>query len=231
MEMEIRISALLAGKIAPLGERQAPSGIDKKPVSGPARLLRDGLECDEQGDKKVHGGPEKAVHHYPHDHYADWREDVGDNPRLDASGAFGENISTTGLTEHNVAIGDRFRIGTALVEVSQGRQPCWKLNARFDVPDMAMRVQKTGRTGWYYRVLEEGVVAENNTMKLVERLSPEWTLHRVWHLLYVDMLNYDQLAEMAQIPHLADGWKRYAVRRLENRKVEDWSPRLTGHKE
>ncbi|MCY1378408.1 3-alpha domain protein [compost metagenome] len=94
-----------------------------------------------------------------------------------------------------------------------------------------MRVQKTGRTGWYYRVLEEGVVAENDTMKLVERLSPEWTLHRVWHLLYVDMLNYDQLAEMAQIPHLADGWKRYAVRRLENRKVEDWSPRLTGHKE
>lgn len=90
---------------------------------------------------------------------------------------------------------------------------------------------KTGRTGWYYRVLEEGVVAENDTMQLIERLSPEWTLHRVWHLLYVDMLNYDQLAEMAEIPHLADGWKRYAVRRLENRKVEDWSPRLEGSKD
>ena len=154
--MEICISALLAGKIAPLGERQASSGIDKKPVSGPVRLLRDGLECDEQGDRKVHGGPEKAVHHYPHDHYADWRKDVGDNPRLDASGAFGENISTTGLTEHNVAVGDRFRIGTALVEVSQGRQPCWKLNARFDVPDMAVRVQKTGRTGWYIVFLKKG---------------------------------------------------------------------------
>ncbi|OYR21142.1 MOSC domain-containing protein [Brucella thiophenivorans] len=226
--MDIRINSLLAGKIAPLGARQAPSAIDKKAVSGPVRLLRDGLECDEQGDRKVHGGPEKAVHHYPHDHYALWREDVGDHPHLDATGAFGENISTTGLTEHNVAIGDRFRLGTAVVEVSQGRQPCWKLNARFDIPDMAMRVQKTGRTGWYYRVLEEGVVSDNYTMQLVERLSPEWTLHRVWHLLYVDMLNYDELALMAEVPHLADGWKRYAVRRLENRKVEDWSSRLEG---
>jgi len=226
--MDIRINSLLAGKIAPLGARQAPSAIDKKAVSGPVRLLRDGLECDEQGDRKVHGGPEKAVHHYPHDHYALWREDVGDHPHLDATGAFGENISTTGLTEHNVAIGDRFRLGTAVVEVSQGRQPCWKLNARFDMPDMAMRVQKTGRTGWYYRVLEEGVVSDNDTMQLVERLSPEWTLHRVWHLLYVDMLNYDELALMAEVPHLADGWKRYAVRRLENRKVEDWSSRLEG---
>jgi MOSC domain-containing protein YiiM len=177
----------------------------------------------------VHGGPEKAVHHYPHDHYATWVDDVGENPRLEMPGAFGENISTTGLTEHNVAVGDRFRLGSALVEVSQGRQPCWKLNARFDITDMAIRVQKSGRSGWYYRVLEEGIVSEGDTMRLVERLSPEWTLHRVWHLLYVDMLNYEELALMAQIPHLADGWKRYAVRRLENRKVEDWSARLQGN--
>lgn len=226
--MEVRIDSLLAGKISPLGQRQAPSGIDKKPVSGSVRLLSEGLECDEQGDRNVHGGPEKAVHHYPHEHYADWRKDVGDNPRLDAAGAFGENISTTGLTEQNVAIGDRFRIGTALIEVSQGRQPCWKLNARFDVPDMAIRVQKTGRTGWYYRVLEEGVVSDGDAMQLVERLSPEWPLSRLWNLLYVDMLNYDELALVTEIPKLADGWKRYAIRRLENRKVEDWSSRLKG---
>ncbi|MCX2697333.1 MULTISPECIES: MOSC domain-containing protein [Ochrobactrum] len=229
--MEVMLESLLAGQIAPLGPRAAPSGIDKKPISGPVRLLREGLECDEQGDRKVHGGPEKAIHHYPHDHYALWREDIGDHPCFDAPGAFGENISTTGLTEHNVAIGDRFRLGTALVEVSQGRQPCWKLNARFDVPDMATRVQKTGRTGWYYRVLEEGVVSADDTITRVERLSPEWTLHRVWHLLYVDMLNYDELARMANLAHLADGWKRYAIRRLENRKVEDWSSRLEGSRD
>lgn len=227
--MEVIVESLLAGQIAPLGPRGAPSGIDKKPVSGSVRLLREGLECDAQGDRKVHGGPEKAVHHYPHDHYASWVDDVGKNPRLEMPGAFGENISTTGLTEHNVAVGDRFRLGSALVEVSQGRQPCWKLNARFDITDMATRVQKSGRSGWYYRVLEEGMVSTGDTMRLVERLSPEWTLHRVWHLLYVDMLNYDELALMAEIPHLADGWKRYAVRRLENRKVEDWSARLQGN--
>ncbi|MBV2144771.1 MOSC domain-containing protein [Falsochrobactrum sp. TDYN1] len=229
--MKVRIQALLAGQIAPLGPRQAPSGIDKKPVMHSVKVLREGLECDAQGDRKAHGGPEKALHHYPHDHYASWREEIGDNSRLDTTGAFGENLSTTGLTEQNVAIGDRFRLGSAVIEVSQGRQPCWKLNARFDLPDMAIRVQKTGRTGWYYRVVQEGTVAAGDTMTLIERLSPEWTLHRLWHLLYVDMLNYDELALMANIPHLADGWKRYAVRRLENRKVEDWSSRLEGEKQ
>lgn len=228
--MEVLINALLIGKIAPLGVRQAPSGIDKRPISGAVRLLRDGLEGDEQGDRKVHGGPEKAVHHYPHDHYVNWREDIGDNVHLDAAGGFGENISTTGLTEQNVAVGDRFRLGSALVEVSQGRQPCWKLNSRFSVGDMAIRVQKTGRTGWYYRVIEEGMVSEGDTMRLVERLSPEWTLHRLWHVLYTDMLNYDELAQIAEISHLAESWKGYAIRRLENRKVEDWTSRLEGAK-
>lgn len=229
--METAVQSLLIGQIAPLGPRNAPSGIDKRPVRGRLRVTREGLEGDAQGDRKVHGGPEKAVHHYARDHYAAWRAEIGDNPHLDAPGAFGENISTTGLDETTVAVGDRFRLGTALLEVSQGRQPCWKLNARFGVADMALRVQRTGRTGWYYRVLEEGHAEAGQPMELVERLSPEWTLHRIWHLLYVDMLNYDELAQMAAIPHLADGWKRYAVRRLENRKVEDWSARLQGAQE
>ncbi|ENR67982.1 MOSC domain-containing protein [Brucella abortus] len=226
--MEVEIQSLLAGKVAPLAPRNVPSGIDKKPVAGKVRVTIEGLECDAQGDRKVHGGPEKALHHYSRDHYAIWREEIGENSRLDQPGAFGENISTSGLDENDIAIGNRFRFGTALIEVSQGRQPCWKLNVRFDRPDMAVRVQKTGRTGWYYRVLEEGHVEAGETMRLIERLSPEWTLHRIWHLLYVDMLNYDELALMAAIPHLADGWKRHTVNRLQNRKVEDWSRRL-GH--
>lgn len=229
--MEVRIQSVLAGKIAPLGPRDAPSGIDKKPVAGKVRLTFEGLDCDAQGDRKVHGGPEKALHHYPHDHYALWREDIGGNPRLDTVGAFGENISIAGLDEHTVAVGDRFRLGTALIEVSQGRQPCWKLNIRFGLPDMAVRVQKTGRTGWYYRVLEEGLVEAGNSMVLVDRPSPEWTLHRIWHLFYVDMLDYEQLTRLAQLPHLAESWKRHAARRLENRKVEDWSSRLEGAKD
>ncbi|WP_343312786.1 MOSC domain-containing protein [Brucella sp. BE17] len=226
--METIVQSLLTGKVAPLGPHNAPSGIDKKPVQDGIRITHEGLCGDEQGDTRVHGGPEKAIHHYPLEHYNIWRAEIGERQCLDSAGAFGENISTIGLDEKNVAVGDRFQLGTALIEVSQGRQPCWKLNARFDVPDMAIRVQKTGRTGWYYRVLEEGLAEAGLPMVLVDRLSPEWTLHRIWYLLYVDMLNYDELSAMAEIPHLADGWKRYAVRRLQNRKVEDWSPRLTG---
>lgn len=225
--METRIIALLAGQIEPLGPRQAPSAINKKPFEGKMRILSEGLEFDFQGDRKVHGGLEKALHHYPYDHYAIWQQEIGDIPVLAAPGAFGENISTSGLTEHNVAVGDRFRLGSALIEVSQGRQPCWKLNFRFDVPDMAIRVQKTGRSGWYYRILEEGIAETGDAMVLVDRLSPEWTLHRLWHLLYVDTLNYEELALMAEINHLADGWRKYALRRLKNRQVEDWSARLT----
>lgn len=220
------IHTVLAGKISPLGARGIPSGIDKQAIAGKVRVTLEGLDCDAQGDRKVHGGPEKALHHYPHDHYALWRQDIGDNSRLDARGAFGENISTSGLDERNVAVGDRFRLGSALVEVSQGRQPCWKLNERFATADMAMRVQKTGRTGWYYRILEEGYVEAGDPITLIDRLSPEWTLHRMWHLLFVDTLNYDELASMAKLSHLAESWKHYAVRRLENRKVEDWSSRL-----
>lgn len=225
---EICINSLLTGKIAPLGPRQAPSGIIKSPREGKVWLGSLGFRGDEQGDKRHHGGVEKAVHHYPFDYYPIWRDEIGDKPLLQQAGAFGENISTLGLTEKEVAIGDRFRLGDALIEVSQGRQPCWKLNYRFDVPDMALRVQKSGRSGWYYRVLEEGYVESGDYLLLQERLSPKWTLHRLWHVLYIDMLNYDELSEMAALAHLPEGWRRYAVKRLENRKVEDWSKRLTG---
>ena len=106
-----------------------------------------------------HGGPEKAVHHYPFDHYEAWRTELGDIGLLRQPGAFGENLSAVGLTEADVAVGDVFRLGSAIVEVSQGRQPCWKLNERFGQPTVAKSVQASGRTGWYYRVIETGLVA------------------------------------------------------------------------
>ncbi|MBK5933956.1 MOSC domain-containing protein [Rhodovulum imhoffii] len=140
---------LLTGSIAPLPGGDAHSGIDKTPVTRPLALGLEGFEGDEQADRRVHGGVEKAVHHYPFEHYATWRKELGDLAPLTPPGAFGENLSSTGLTETTVAVGDIFRLGGALLQVSQGRQPCWKLNLRFDVPDMAQRVQKSGRTGWY----------------------------------------------------------------------------------
>lgn len=226
--MNVRIERLLIGPVAPLGEPQVPSGIDKHPVAGRLWLGTEGFTGDAQGDRKHHGGSEKAVHHYAFDHYTTWRTEIGDRPVLRQPGAFGENFSTSGIAESSVAVGDVFRVGGALIEVSQGRQPCWKLNLRFGIADMARRVQNSGRTGWYYRVLESGFVEQGDELQLVERRSPAWTLQRLWRTLYVDVLNRDDLAAMAALPHLPDSWRRYAQRRLTARSVEDWSRRLEG---
>ncbi|OCW59548.1 MOSC domain-containing protein [Hoeflea olei] len=219
---------LLTGRARPLAGSQALSGIAKRPTDRPLRLGPEGFDGDEQADRRVHGGIEKAVHHYPLDHYPLWRGELGDLPALEAPGGFGENISASGLTEAGVAVGDIFRLGTALVQVSQGRQPCWKLNHRFGVPDMARRVQKTGRTGWYYRVLEQGIVTAGDRLELVDRIAPDWTLYRLWHALYVDRLNLNELKGIAALDVLAEGWRKYAVRRLESGRVEDWRNRLDG---
>jgi MOSC domain-containing protein YiiM len=219
---------LLTGTAKPLARSDALSGIVKCPVDRPLRLGTEGFEGDEQADRRVHGGVDKAVHHYPFDHYPHWREELGDLPVLDAPGAFGENISASGLKESIVAVGDIFRLGTALVQVSQGRQPCWKLNHRFGAPDMARRVQQTGRTGWYYRVLQPGTVAPDDRLDLVDRVASNWTLHRLWHALYIDRMNLDELRGIATLDVLAESWRKYAVRRLESGQVEDWRKRLDG---
>ncbi len=224
------LQAILTGKIAPLGDRNVPSGINKRVVQGPVWLSTTGFVGDHQGDTKVHGGPDKAVHHYPRDHYASWCQEIGNHPLLASAGAFGENLSTYGLTEETVALGDVFRLGNAVVEVSQGRQPCWKLNSRFGVNTMAYQVQKTGRTGWYYRVLEEGEVSSGDILERIERPLQDWPLKRLWQILYVKTLDRDELEQMAALEKLPDGWRRYAQRRLASGKVEDWDRRLKGDK-
>jgi MOSC domain-containing protein YiiM len=227
-DVQVTINAVLVGQLAPLGRRGVTSGMAKKPVAGSVAVHRDGLEGDAQGDRKNHGGPEKAIHHYPFDHYTPWREELAEHRELLAApGAFGENISTTGLTEQDVCIGDIFRLGTAVVQISQGRQPCWRLNERFGLSDMARRVQTTARTGWYYRVLEEGIVEAGSPLRLLERRAPAWTVARALHLLYRDTMNREALQELAGLAELAQPWRHLAARRLEKGAVEDWSGRLT----
>ncbi len=222
------VESLHIGVVRPLGPKATPSGIAKYPVDRPVQLTKTGFAGDEQGDRKNHGGPEKAVHHYPRDHYAAWGSDLGEHPLLGAPGAFGENVSTSGLTEADVAIGDRFRLGGALIEVSQGRQPCFRLNLRFGIADMALRVQRSGRTGWYYRVLEEGPVAAGDTLQLLDRPHPGWSIDRLRRVLYVDMLDQDALRAVASLSALPDRWRRIAEKRLQTGMVEDWTARLRG---
>ena len=221
------IHSVLTAQISPLGRHGVPSGIFKRPHAGMVGVTRTGMSGDEQGDRKHHGGPEKAIHHYAHDHYARWRTEFPELVRhLETPGAFGENISTAGLTETEVCIGDVFRLGTARVQVSQARQPCWRLNERFGLADMARRVQKSGRTGWYYRVLEEGRVQEGDVLELLDRPAGNWSLARVLHALYGDPLNGDELAGLTELPLLCESWRALARRRIETGVVEDWSRRL-----
>jgi MOSC domain-containing protein YiiM len=223
------IAAVLCGEVRPFGPAGRSSAIDKKPVAGRSRISKVGLATDRQADLRVHGGPEKALHHYPREHYALWADELAtplSAERLAAPGAFGENLSTMGITEADVCIGDVWRLGTALVQVSQARQPCWKLNVRFGIDDMALRVQDTGRTGWYYRVLEEGEVAANDRLELVERPHADWPLARLLDLLYRDKLNIAALQVVAEMTVLADSWRKIARRRLETAAVEDWGKRV-----
>lgn len=232
VEIDIPIDTVLAGAIRPFGPKGVPSAIDKKPVDGPVRVMRTGLAIDEQGDPKHHGGQEKALHHYPRDHYAAWRDNLaahGANlAMLDRAGAFGENFSTSGLIEAHVCVGDRFRLGSALVEVSQARQPCWKLNHRFGFAGMSRAVQGSGRTGWYYRVLEDGEVAAGSQLVPLDRPFSQWTLQRLLRVLYVDRLDYAALEEMAQLAPLAESWRKLARQRVANREVENMERRLAG---
>jgi len=223
----IRLDALLTGRAQPFTRPGSRSAIVKQLQQGPRSVTALGLQGDEQGDLRVHGGVEKAIHHYPREHYAAWAEELGAHPLLAHPGAFGENFSTSGWTEHEVCLGDRIRVGTALLEVSQGRMPCWKLSDRFGVAELALRVQQSGRTGWYYRVLEEGVVSAGDSLQLVERQFAGWSLARLSAVLFDKRVESELLRECLALP-LVPSWRRTLERRLEKGQVEDWAPRLQG---
>lgn len=222
-----RVATVLRGKVVPYTRPGTRSAIAKQAVSGPIAVSIDGLDGDEQGDRRVHGGPDKAIHHYAYEHYPAWRAEIGALPVLAAPGAFGENISTSGIGEADLCIGDRLRIGTVLLEVSQSRQPCWKLNDRFGRRDMSRRVQETGRTGWYYRVIETGGLQAGDEIALIARPYPGWTLARLITALYQNTLDIDTLKGMLALP-LTPSWAKLVEARLVSGTVEDWSSRLDG---
>lgn len=220
-----KVEGLFVGQSRHRWAGKPASSIDKFPASGRQSLTLIGFEKDQQADLTVHGGPDKAVHHYAADHYAAWQAEgfIAAGTQL---GAFGENISTYGLLETEVCIGDIFRFGTALVQISQGRQPCWKLNLHTENDQMAYLFQKTLRTGWYYRVLEVGIVARGDEIRLVERPQPKWTVAQVTHARLTKKAAPSEARALAQLPELAEGW-RWAFSALADGTLkEDTSKRL-----
>ena len=219
---------ILSGKISKLGLTNRLSAIQKSPTTGPWKITHLGIEGDEQANKKHHGGVEKAIHHYPNDHYKYWQKTIGDHALLDQPGAFGENISTIGWTEETIFIGDIIALGPVLLQVSQGRQPCLNLNLRFNIKEMSSFVQSSGRMGWYYRVIKPGIVNSEDSMQILERRHPGWPLSRLNRILYLDTLNRDALQEMSELQELAQSWRDLARQRLKKGKVEGWKRRLFG---
>ena len=214
--MRYTIDALLTGKARRFGAKGEASAIDKRAVEGRHAVGALGIAGDEQADLSVHGGPDKAIHHYPRDHYGWWAETIGNHSLLQDAGAFGENISTSGLTESSACIGDRYRLGSALVEISQGRQPCWKLGHRFGIGTLPATVVTSRRGGWYYRVIEDGAVGAGDALELIERPLPDWSVERVFHLLIGGAGKREPAAlrALAAMDLLAANWRARAQKLL-----------------
>lgn len=202
------IDALLVGKPVPFRGDEY-SAIAKTPVEGPVRIAWDGLEGNQVADPVHHGGYDKAIHLYPQDHYDWWRDRKPGHALLDAPGAFGENIASRGMTETEICLGDHFTLGSAIVEVSHGRQPCWKLDHRFGARDVLATIVRTGRCGIYFRVLREGEAQAGEQMELLDRPLPDWSIERVFRLLIGGghKKDPDAVHALADMPVLAEAWR------------------------
>lgn len=212
------IEAVCTGTARPFNGAEL-SAIAKRPREGAVQVLDEGLAPDEQADRRVHGGPEMALHLYPLDHHAWWREQIGDHPALDEPGGFGSNLAVTGLLEDDVHIGDRFRIGTALIEVSQPRQPCWKIEHRFAHKGMVAQIVASGRCGWYFRVIETGDVQAGDSLERTASGAAEWSVVRVFRALVAGKATPDKLAALAYLPSLSPEWRKKASLRLAQTRI------------
>ncbi len=188
------------------------SGIYKLPVSGPLWAGKTGLAGDGQADLRVHGGPDKAVYAYPSEHYPTWLAELGlaEMPH----GAFGENLTVEGLLEEEACIGDVYRAGEVLLQVSQPRGPCWKLARRWAVKDLAARFSQTGRTGFYLRVLQEGSLSPGMALERAERPAPQWSVLRAHRLLEGARLEPQAAAALAELPELSERSRQDLLKQL-----------------
>jgi MOSC domain-containing protein YiiM len=207
------IEAVCTGTARPFNGAEL-SAIAKRPREGVVQVLSEGLAPDEQADRRVHGGPEMALHLYPLDHHAWWRERLGDHPALDEPGGFGSNLAVNGLTEDMVHIGDRFRLGTALIEISQPRQPCWKIEHRFGHKGMVAAIIETGRCGWYFRVIETGDVQAGDALERVAIGADEWSIARVFAVLVAGKGTKADYAQLAALETLTPKLREKASLRL-----------------
>lgn len=221
------VHKVFTGKVKTMGDpnatnpmdREWESGIFKKENSEQLWLTKTGLEGDEIADKKVHGGPEKALFAYPIKHYTYWKKNLN-NENIDM-GAMGENLAVLEMDEFSVCIGDTYKFGDAIIQVSQPRRPCWKPARRFRVKDFALRIQHSGRTGWYFRVLQGGHIISGIDIELIDRPHPQWTIAACNEVMYIYKEDLRLAEELASVELLAPNWKRSLNKRLKGRVSND----------
>jgi MOSC domain-containing protein YiiM len=188
------------------------TSIFKTPIDRRVRVTTLNIEGDRQSDLTVHGGADKAVYAYPSEHYAYWR---GELPGMDLPwGAFGENLTTEGLLEESVQIGDRLRVGSAEFVVTQPRMPCFKLGVRFDRLDIVKRFLESGRTGFYFAVIGEGEIAAGDFLEFTAREQGGLTVADIVNLYTVDAGNQDLLHRATRSSTLPESWRDYFRKRL-----------------
>jgi MOSC domain-containing protein YiiM len=195
--------------------RSVQTSIFKTPVSHRVHVTSDNIEGDQQSDLSVHGGPEKAVYAYPVEHYDFWRRELPDEEL--PWGAFGENLTTEGLLEDEVWIGDRYRVGTTELVVTQPRMPCYKLAIRFGRPDVVKRFLKSRRSGFYLAVEREGDIGAGDVIERLARNDKRLTIADVVSLYATDSENQTLLESATEHPSLPAAWREYFRKRL-------WAP-------
>lgn len=215
--IKTKLDMLLIGRPKLFREDGEMSAMVKEPVGEAIELGFYGFAGNEVADPVHHGGRDKAVHLYPIEHYGFWKEKYAGLDILDRPGAFGENLSCTGMTEDKLCLGDIFRLGEALIECSHARQPCWKLNHHFGKSDVLKTVVKTTKSGSYFRVLEPGKVRAGDMMVQQDRVYPNWPLERLFEMIIGGQHKGQgaELQKLSKISVLAETWRKRAVQLAE----------------
>jgi len=206
--MTATLLSVQTGHAAPLGPDRVPSGFVKTARAGAVAVNPLGLDGDEQADLSVHGGPEKAVYAYAAAHFPDWTARF---PGIGfTNGAMGENLTVSGMAESDICVGDVHAVGTALLQVCQPRQPCYKFSLRHNNNRLPKAMVKSGQSGWYYRVLRTGALQAGDGIVLQERPNPDFPFTRLVEIVYHGKATQAEIARLAQMPGLASQWRDHA---------------------
>jgi MOSC domain-containing protein YiiM len=206
--------SIFIGQVQALPVSGRPTAMYKTQVQGPIELGVEGFAGDQHADLRVHGGPEKAVHLYPSTHYAKLAAQFADAAPLLVPGSMGENIATSELDERDVNLGDVWQLGSALIQVCQPRNPCWKIDERFGCDGMALFIDQYLLTGWYWRVLQTGMVNTSDSLVLHEAASQAPTLHQAMTLWREHRPDLDALSQLADTVGIAKVWQDKIKQRL-----------------